>query len=455
MSDRSHSICVGQQRAMLPFGGALPYYPGGGPLATAELAAKEELSPFRSRRTVMFAWEMGGGLGHLMQDLPLAQDLARAGHEVIVVLRDLSRAAGLYSLAGVHFLQAPISPLESHFPACHIYSHLLLNNGFANVVRLFVRACAWRNLFERFAPDLVIFDHAPTALLASRGLKMRRALIGSGFCAPPDAPVGTVWGVFRPECIAEADAARLHAAQDKLLANCNKVLAQWKQPPLDRIAQLYADIDEHLLTTLPELDHFPNRQNAGYFGQVISPSNGDQPHWPEASGRKIFAYLKPFKGIDLLLQELSRRANPTLLYLDGNPKDVDKHLSPTLLRVPRPLSMQQVAKECDLAILNAGHGATCELLLAGKPLLLFPLHLEQRLVALAVARLGAGLAPSPTNLPSIRLALDELLAGCHHAAAQALSARYSAFDSSNQRSTILRRATYLLAHDSPLSATAA
>jgi hypothetical protein len=42
--------------------------------------------------TVLFAWELGGGLGHLMQMLPLAWGLRRE-HRVVAVLRHLSPAA--------------------------------------------------------------------------------------------------------------------------------------------------------------------------------------------------------------------------------------------------------------------------------------------------------------------------------------------------------------------------
>jgi UDP:flavonoid glycosyltransferase YjiC (YdhE family) len=56
----------------------------------------------------------------------------------------------------------------------------------------------------------------------------------------------------------------------------------------------------------------------------------------------------------------------------------------------RPLDLGAAARECDFAILNAGHGATAPMLLAGKPVLELPLQLEQSLTASAVADMGAG-----------------------------------------------------------------
>ena len=43
--------------------------------------------------TVMFDWEQGGGLGHLMQMLPLAEGLARRGHRVFMAVRELVGAS--------------------------------------------------------------------------------------------------------------------------------------------------------------------------------------------------------------------------------------------------------------------------------------------------------------------------------------------------------------------------
>ena len=58
--------------------------------------------------TVLFAWESGGGLGHMVQMLPLAAQLARRGHRVCVALRHLSTAAAeVFGRAGVRFVQAP------------------------------------------------------------------------------------------------------------------------------------------------------------------------------------------------------------------------------------------------------------------------------------------------------------------------------------------------------------
>jgi hypothetical protein len=162
-------------RKLAPFDGSLPYFPDGKPEEYAPPQTSPEPIP---PKTILFAWELGGGLGHMMQILPLAQDLAKAGHTVFAAMRNIDRAGSILGQAGVRFLPVACSALA---PACRqtaTFPELLLNVGFSSDTALFARACAWRNLFKLAKPDLVIFDHAPTALLASRRLPLRRVLTG-------------------------------------------------------------------------------------------------------------------------------------------------------------------------------------------------------------------------------------------------------------------------------------
>ncbi len=184
------------ESTLVPFDGSVPFYVGanrelfsnvGWALPTANDANKVG-SAHPTGKTVLFCWELGGGLGHMMQMLPLAEDLAKAGCRVFVALRQLERATDIFGRAGVSFLQAPawLPGTPGRFRRPVTFAGLLANVGFGSDGELFARACAWRNLMRMVRPDLIIFDHSPTALLASRGLATRRALIGSGFCCPPD-----------------------------------------------------------------------------------------------------------------------------------------------------------------------------------------------------------------------------------------------------------------------------
>ena len=85
------------------------------------------------------------------------------------------------------------------------------------------------------------------------------------------------------------------------------------------------------------------------------------------------------------------------------------------------------------------------MLLAGKPLLLLPLMLEQRLTADAVVRLGAGERAAPNDVASVREKLDALLGSDGHAAAaRRFAENHADFDPAAQVEKIVRRVEELL-----------
>jgi UDP:flavonoid glycosyltransferase YjiC (YdhE family) len=407
--------------------------------------------------TVTFCWELGGGLGHLMQMLPLASDLSRRGHRVFVVTRDLDAAAPVFRKAGVRFLQAPVSnPCQRRFPRPVNYAQLLANNGFGADGGLFARASAWRNLFLMVRPDLLVFDHAPTALLASRGLACRRALIGSGFCCPPDDPgedAGRArWAVLRPHAAGAAGpaASTLAAAAEEILARVNRQLDRWRLPHLPRLGQLYAQVDENFLTTFRELDHFPRPQGCTYWGPVVTDGDGDAPQWPTGEGPRVFAYLKPFPALPALLDGLQESGCRVIVGGHIGDEATHSRAAGGVDFAPRPLDVAKVAGECDLAILNGGHGVTAQMLLAGRPTLQIPLAQEQQMLADAVARLGAGEVARAKHPDDVRQKLALMLSSDRYrSAAAAFARRYAAFDPRRQRGAMLARSESLLSPRRP------
>jgi UDP:flavonoid glycosyltransferase YjiC (YdhE family) len=107
------------------------------------------------------------------------------------------------------------------------------------------------------------------------------------------------------------------------------------------------------------------------------------------------------------------------------------------------------SRECDLAVLNGGHGVTCEMLLAGKPVLAVPLVLEQQMTGDAVKRVGAGeSAPPRRGEPWEWAGRAKLEEDCYATAARRFADRYAAFDPARQREAMFRRAEELLVDES-------
>lgn len=395
---------------------------------------------------VALAWQLGTGLGHLAQMLPLAEGLLRSGHNVIVVFRDLVRAATLYGRTGVSLIQSPVKlDRAKPFPRGVSFAHLLGNTGFGSNTELFALGCAWRNIFRLTRPDLIVADHSPIALLASRGLPARRALIGSGFCCPPDT---TPLPILRPR--ADTPIEQVVADEGRLLARANWLLGLWKQPPLDHLGQIYGEVDERFLTTFPELDHYGVRPGVRYWGPVNG-SGGKAPEWPgDGKGPRVAAYLKSFPALTTLLDILARRGLPTLIFSQAISRETrERYASARNIRFERErLDPALVARDCDVAILNATHGTTCDMLLAGKPVLQFPLQAEQEMGAARVEGLGAGLTLDARRREPelIEQGLDRILSDARFRdAARSFADRHADFDSNAERAALLERALELLA----------
>ena len=193
------------------------------------------------------------------------------------------------------------------------------------------------------------------------------------------------------------------------MANVNELMIAWRQPPFSTLSELYARVDETILTTFPELDHFQPPRNKEYWG-VLPSIGGAQPCWPDGEGKRVFIYLKPNPHLPELLAGLARMELPTLVFISGiSAATCARHSKASLRVVAESQDIVQVARQCDVAISHGGHGMLVETLLAGKPSLILPQSLEQRLIARNVQRLDAGLDAKP-NQPQTALAcLDTLL----------------------------------------------
>ena len=118
---------------------------------------------------ILLAWEHGADYGHVMRLATLARELVRRGHEPVLVLKDLAHAEPLLAGQGLTVLQAPLWLGDvSGLPQPASYAETLLHLGFLHPQALTGLCRAWRSLLALTGPDVLVCDHAPTALLAGR-----------------------------------------------------------------------------------------------------------------------------------------------------------------------------------------------------------------------------------------------------------------------------------------------
>lgn len=366
---------------------------------------------------VVMCWELGGDLGHVARMKPLAEALHARGHRVSFIVREALAAQRLLDPARYLWLQAPLqadTAPKSYIPTRNL-AHIIHNVGFHSEQALTGRVQAWRNLYKLLEPDVLVFDHSPTALLAARGMQLRRIILGTGFGVPPVLdPMPTFESTDKGDGLA--------VAEKGIVERANAVLTRMGIERLRSLVDIY-QADAKLLFTLKELDHYAQRKNGDYWGPPLQ-EGGAAPEWPGGGPKRVFAYLKPFGTLPALLASLKEAGHSTLIYMsrqEGAPVT-----APNLHYAPRPVDLVRAAAESDLVICHSGHGTVSATLLGGKPLLLLPLNIEQRMLAARVAGAGAALVAPALKPEGMQSKFLQLLAEPKYtAAARTFAERYA------------------------------
>jgi UDP:flavonoid glycosyltransferase YjiC (YdhE family) len=365
----------------------------------------------------LFAWELGGGLGHTGHVVAVAQALRAAGHTSALALRDLRGLAAVDPGPDIPVWQAPVCmhrydglqepPLN--------YAEMLMRFGYLDKDMLTALVRGWRDLVQATRADIVVADHAPTALLAAKTLGMRCAVLGNAFTVPPmvsPTPNMRPW--------LELPQGRLAGSDRSVLDVVNQVLTALGKPAFAHLHELFA-VDDIVITNFRELDHYATQRPAADFAHMtfggpigLSAGSVRSPPWPtpdEAGRKRIFAYLKPdYPHIAATLDALVACGQSCVIFgLDPRGGAVPRHAS-NLVFSSQPIDVAKIGEEYTMGVCHAG-GLSATLLQQGSPLLLLPMQLEQYLGGLRVAELGAGLVINPEDKqPDIAGALGRLLA---------------------------------------------
>jgi UDP:flavonoid glycosyltransferase YjiC (YdhE family) len=342
---------------------------------------------------ILAAWEMGANMGHIDRLLMTARALRARGHEVVFALRDLSRAHGRVAAEGFAVLQAPVwLPRLTHPPRLGNYANVLAAAGWLDAPGLAGLLGAWRQLLALVQPQVLICDHAPTALLASRGWPgLAVWAIGNSFEVPPPGPHFPSMLLDDP-----ADNARCPQYDAALLAPANQALALLGLPPLARLTDLFAHAHP-ALASVPELGHYSGYpEGTCWAGPSYVGDAGVAPQWPAGEGPRAFVYLSPTHvGFRPLVEALHAQGVRALVHAKGLSAEAAARLAGEQGRVrfePQPVQVDPAVAQADVVVSHASLGLTSAALVAGKPQLVLPTHAEQGMVARRVVHAGIGLA---------------------------------------------------------------
>lgn len=374
---------------------------------------------------ILVAWELGEALGHFARCLHLAHGLVQRGHAVTLALKDVRLPPSGPLPGGAVLVQAPAAaPSRPSRPPVN-YADLLLTCGFGHVADLAARLQAWQGLFTLARPTVVVADHAPTALLAARLADIPALAIGNGFVIPPAA---TPWPSIRPwENIPEAALRDAERHLDERTAQAQRLLG--RQPPV-HMRELFGQAE--LLDTFPELDHYGTRDSSHYIGPIVALAQTNRVAWQATGGRKVLAYLRPrMPGFADLMAALGHLDAEVLCVAPGLPVAHARRLATRRLRIAlAAVDLPPLLAEADLAFGYGNSGFSTQALLAGVPVLMRPIHVEQAMFARRVEALGAGQVlesrAGTSAVESIRSALCDTT---RRQAAQAFRERHRGFSS--------------------------
>ena len=327
---------------------------------------------------ILFAWEMGGNLGHIARDLPLAIACREAGHEVLFAAKDLAVCVDAAREFDIHFVQAPVmrlAPTTASASAAINYADMLWKTGFSDTGALNAVLLGWQGLFRAFKPDVVVYDFAPRALLAARLAGIPVLLLGNGFETPPRiSPLPS----FRPwQPVSESE---MLAAEARVVGRINSLLTADNKPRIDALWQLYAE-SPLLIAYAPEFDHFGPRPDAVYVGVTTRlPKRVVDVAW-KTNGQRILVYLRAeLDGVENLLASIHELGADSICFVPDISSEWQTRFA-SLRFFDSPVNIDKLLPHADLVITH-GSSTVAQAVSAGVPVLVVPDVVEQYLAGL-------------------------------------------------------------------------
>ena len=357
-------------------------------------------------KTILCTWEIGGELGHISRYSAIVKALESDGHHVVLALKDLSRAYPFFCNTKATLMQAPVwLPKVTMQRPIACLADTLLCLGYLETDPLDCLVQAWESIINSVKPDLVIFDYAPTAMIALRHTQIPKILIGTGFADPVPGRAIVDWRPY-PQ-----DDGLVTRQEERVLQQVNAVLERRGQPTLTQLTDLFA-ADRVVISTFPELDLYNERDNADYCTGPTAKLVDTPVKFASDARPRILAYLKPaHPNIELLVTALARsKANVFIACPKGPANLFTPHVSDRFQFSNELVDLQGAMGDVDVFVGHGNASSVKESLVAGNPTVVLPIQLEQLLTGRKVQQAGFGvLVEKIPGLDEMVKLLDDLL----------------------------------------------
>tara|TARA_R110000868_G_scaffold91999_4_gene254969 strand:- start:27100 stop:28299 length:1200 start_codon:yes stop_codon:yes gene_type:complete len=342
-------------------------------------------------KTIIFTAELGAGLGHIMPLLRIAQAMrsrltaaGEAPFRAVFVLHDPHHirphlAEGDLALAAPR--PASLGNIRSHTAS---FAEILVLAGFSRSEDLRAGLAAWDDIFTLCAPDALVADHSPLAVLAARG-RVPTLVTGNAFNAPP-AHIKNY-----PALIAGTDAPPI---QNTMLATVNAALRRRGHSEIAALP-LFMEGDARAVFMLPAFDPYGALRDTPLFGTY------ETNIIPLAPPLAPAVFLYGHANLNLsqrLIQAAAHSGLPVVAHLTGGETESTRFLkrqgAEVLDKLPDVL---EIFPRISVVVSHAGAGLSQSAFAAGRPQVVVPIHSESQMIARQIVRLGTGVCFDPTN----------------------------------------------------------
>lgn len=343
-----------------------------------------------SGKKILFAWELGEGLGHLPPLKAIAGALKPCGVRPVFVLRETKNAIRALMPVGGDLRTAPhwAKPGTS-IERSGSMADILAGNGYSNSDHAAAIISAWDKVIDEVKPDLLVVDHAPSALLSAYG-RIPTVIAGNGFAVPPAD------GDWFPPYLPGEDRTDRQRVVFEAIQSAFKTIGR-NSPP--SITAPFRGAFRGIYS-FPQIDTYRAIRKERLLGPIEAP--------PAClalpAKRRLFVYsATDIAKIDALMQCIMAIGPEASVYLRGGLGTRGAILRSRGVEVfdtPPPLA--DVLPAASVVFSHGGSGFTNAALASGRPHLVFPRHFEARSTAMGLADAGCGIRLEDLEVNSFR-----------------------------------------------------